>query len=176
MKKMTTCCPSSCPSRQATLAKACAAATFEAGPPPVAAPGTRVGSATATTPALPGTLAGTAYLVSHGGEAFPDLDLVLQRRRRHGDPRRPHQRRQHVITTTFESLPDVPVSSFTLKLPTGSNSVLAANGNLCTANLVMPTTIVAQSGRDDHAEDEDLGHQLPGADPQTPDLRHDCDA
>jgi hypothetical protein len=52
----------------------------------------------------------------------------------------------NIITTTFESLPDVPVSSFAMKLPAGSNSVLAANGNLCTANLVMPTTIVAQSG------------------------------
>ena len=27
---------------------------------------------------LPGQLKGSAYLVSHGGEAFPDLDLVLE--------------------------------------------------------------------------------------------------
>ena len=32
---------------------------------------------TAKTPLLPGTLSGPAVLVSHGGEAFPDLDLIL---------------------------------------------------------------------------------------------------
>jgi len=51
-----------------------------------------------------------------------------------------------ITTTTFAATPDVPVSSFTLKLPTGPHSALAANGNLCTQKLVMPTTMVAQNG------------------------------
>jgi hypothetical protein len=145
IKKIVTSLPKQLPSRQATFKLACVAATFEANP--AACPsGSRVGSASATTPVLPGTLSGTVYFVSHGGEAFPDLDTVLQ-----GDGITTilvgHTNVANgIITTTFESLPDVPVSSFTMKLPTGSNSVLAANGNLCTANLVMPTTIVAQSG------------------------------
>jgi hypothetical protein len=137
--------PKQLPARQATFKLACVAATFEANPGNCPA-GSRVGSATATTPVLPGTLAGTVYFVSHGGEAFPDIDAVLQ-----GDGITTilvgHTKvTSGIVTTTFESLPDVPVSSFAMKLPTGSNSVLAANGNLCTANLVMPTTIVAQSG------------------------------
>jgi hypothetical protein len=145
IKKIVTSLPKQLPARQATFKLACVAATFEANPGACPS-GSRVGSATATTPALPGTLAGTVYFVSHGGEAFPDLDTVLQ-----GDGITTilvgHTNvANNIITTTFESLPDVPVSSFTMKLPTGSNSVLAANGNLCTANLVMPTTIVAQSG------------------------------
>jgi hypothetical protein len=145
IRKIVTSLPKQLPSRQATFKLACVAATFEANP--AACPsGSKVGSATATTPALPGTLSGTVFFVSHGGEAFPDLDTVLQ-----GDGITTilvgHTNVvNNIITTTFESLPDVPVSSFTMKLPTGSNSVLAANGNLCRSNLTMPTTIVAQSG------------------------------
>jgi hypothetical protein len=51
-----------------------------------------------------------------------------------------------ITSTKFEALPDVPISSFALNLPIGPHSVLAANGNLCTSKLTMPTTIVAQSG------------------------------
>ncbi len=145
IKKIVTSLPKQLPARQATFKLACVAATFEANPATCPS-GSRVGSATATTPALPGTLAGTVYFVSHGGEAFPDIDTVLQ-----GDGITTilvgHTNVvNNIITTTFESLPDVPVSSFTMKLPTGSNSVLAANGNLCRSNLTMPTTILAQSG------------------------------
>jgi hypothetical protein len=49
-------------------------------------------------------------------------------------------------TTTFKTVPDVPVGSFELKLPQGKYSALAANGNLCKQKLVMPTRLVAQNG------------------------------
>ena len=76
-------------------------------------------------------MTGSAYLVSHGGEAFPDLDLVLE-----ADGVRVilvgHTKITKGITTTyFQTLPDVPVTSITVNLPTGPNSALAANGNLC---------------------------------------------
>jgi hypothetical protein len=137
--------PKQLPARQATFKLACVAATFEANPAACPA-GSRIGSATATTPVLPGTLAGTVYFVSHGGEAFPDIDVVLQGAGVTTILTGHTNVANNIITTTFDSLPDVPVSSFTMKLPTGSNSVLAANGNLCASNLVMPTTIVAQNG------------------------------
>ncbi|HWX46275.1 MAG TPA: hypothetical protein VNY52_13270 [Solirubrobacteraceae bacterium] len=147
IKQVMTMLPKQLPVRLSTLSKACPAATFEAG----AAPGgcskeANVGTVKATTPALPGTLTGPAYLVSHGGEAYPNLDLILQ-----GDGVTVilvgHTKVSNsIITTTFESLPDVPISSFSLYLPSAPNSVLAANGNLCTSNLVMPTTIVGQNG------------------------------
>ncbi len=35
---------------------------------------------------------------------------------------------------------------FELKLPQGPDSALAANGNLCTSKLVMPTTFVGANG------------------------------
>jgi hypothetical protein len=135
--------------RQSALEKACPAAAFEMGPPPGAcASSAQVGSVTVTTPVLPGALVGPAYLISHGGEAFPDLDLIL-----HGDGvevalvGHTHISSAGVITSTFESIPDVPVASAIVKLPVGANSALAANnGRLCAANLRAPTTIIAQSG------------------------------
>jgi hypothetical protein len=51
-----------------------------------------------------------------------------------------------ITTSTFESLPDVPISSVVVTLPIGPTSALAANGPLCGAKLLAPTTIIAQSG------------------------------
>jgi hypothetical protein len=140
--------PKQLPSRLTTLQKACTAASFEAAlPPGSCAAVARVGGVTVTTPVLPGVLKGPAYLISHGGEAFPDLDLVLQ-----GDGLEvvlvghTHISHNGITTSTFEALPDVPISSVEVDLPMGANSALATNGRLCHAGLTAPTTIIAQSG------------------------------
>ncbi len=137
--------PAQLPSRLTTLQKACQEATFAAGP--AACPSaSKVGSATVSTPVLPTKLSGPAYLVSHGGAAFPDLDLILE-----GSGVRVilvgnTNIKGGVTTSTFASVPDVPVSSFSLSLPTGPNSALSAYGNMCAKPLLMPTTITAQNG------------------------------
>ncbi len=143
--------PKKLAARITTLRKACPAASFEAGPPPGGcSKEARVGSATVTTPVLPGQLTGPAYLVSHGGEAYPDLDVILS-----GDNGvevvlvgHTHISAAGILSSSFESLPDVPISSFALSIPKALNSVLTdnRNGSLCGSNLVMPTTIVSQSG------------------------------
>jgi hypothetical protein len=134
--------------RFSTIQKACPAATFEAGPPPGGcAKSSIVGSATVSTPVLPDPLKGEAYFVSHAAESFPDIELVL-----HGDGvtvvlvGHTHIADSSITTSTFESLPDVPISSVVVSLPVGPDSALAANGALCRAKLLAPTTIVAQSG------------------------------
>ena len=134
--------------RLTTLQKACLAAEFEAGPPPgTCKPTARVGTVTVNTPVLPDPLKGNAYFVSHGAASFPDLDLVLQ-----GDGVKvvlvghTHIARSSITTSTYETLPDVPISSAVVRLPVGSNSAVTANGPLCGANLIAPTTIIAQSG------------------------------
>ncbi len=131
--------------RQSTLKYACPEATFAAALS--ACPrDSKVGTATVTTPVLPGSLSGHAYLVSHGGAAFPDLDLVLD-----GDGVQVILVGNNVVSkgllhTTFAAIPDAPVSTFALNLEMGPNSALAANGNLCAKALLVPTTITAQSG------------------------------
>ncbi len=140
--------PKQLPSRLTTLQKACVAASFEAALPPGNCAHTAdVGTVSVTTPVLPGTLTGPAYLISHGGESFPDLDLVLK-----GDGvevvlvGHTHISNAGITTSTFESLPDVPISSVTVDLPMGPDSALATDGRLCKTKLLAPTTMIAQSG------------------------------
>ena len=116
--------------------------------PAACPPVSMIGVAKAVSPVLPVPLIGPAYLVSHGGAAFPDLDLVLQ-----GEGVRLdltgsiNISRQGITSSTFASIPDAPISSFELQLPEGLHSALAAIGNLCAKALTMPTTIIGQSGR-----------------------------
>ncbi len=138
--------PKQLPARLTTLQKACPAATFEANP---AACTTQslVGMARASTPVLPVPLTGPAYFVSHGGEAFPNLIVVLQgygvRIDLIGDT---FISKQGITSSTFTNVPDVQVSSFELYLPEGPNSALAANGNLCKQKLTLPADFTAQDG------------------------------
>jgi hypothetical protein len=137
--------PTRLPSRLSTLQKACPEKTF-ASDPYHCPSGSFVGGVRANTPTLAAKLKGPAILVSHGGEAFPDLDLLLE-----GEGVRVilvgnTKITKGVTTTNFANTPDVPVSSITVNLPVGPHSALAANGDLCKSKLVMPTTIVAQNG------------------------------
>jgi hypothetical protein len=144
--------PKRLPSRLKTLQKACVAATFEANP--ANCPATSVvGHAKAITPILPVPLEGPAYFVSHGGEAFPSLIVVLQGYGITVDLVGTTFISKHGITSsTFKTVPDVPVGSFELTLPEGPTSALAAGGNrnLCEGKLEMPTEFVAQNGATIH--------------------------
>jgi hypothetical protein len=138
--------PKALPSRLTTLQKACPAAKFDANPASCPADSV-VGVAKATTPVLPVPLIGPAYFVSNGGEAFPNLIVVLQgygvRINLVGDT---FISKQGITSSTFTNVPDVQVNSFELYLPTGPDSALAANGNLCKQKLRMPSLFTAQDG------------------------------
>ncbi len=139
------------PGRLTTLQHACTASVFDVNP--ASCPATSiVGMATADTPLLAHPLTGPAYLLARGGAAFPDIALVLQGEGivvyldgnmdiKHG-----------LTSATFNSIPDLPIATFTVAFPEGPHSILGTNipararGSLCGQSLIMPTALTAQNG------------------------------
>lgn len=124
--------PKQMPSRLETLQQACTEKQFNANPAdcPKAAV---IGHATATTPILPEPLTGPMIFVSHGGEAFPSLILVLQGYGFTIDIVGSTfiNEKTGITSTTFKTIPDEPVGTFQLTMPQGRYSALAASANLC---------------------------------------------
>ena len=122
--------PIALPSRLTTLQKACTEAQFAANP--AGCPeGSYVGVVKAVTPVLHSPLTGPAILVSHGGEAFPDLDVILQGEGVRIDLTGNTQIKKGITYSKFETVPDAPISSFELYLPEGPHSILATTAPLC---------------------------------------------
>jgi hypothetical protein len=137
--------PRQLPSRLETLHGACLAAVFEVDPAKCPARAV-VGHARVTTPLLPVPLTGNAYFVSHGGEQFPSLTMVLSGYGVTIDLVGSTLIKKGITTTTFASVPDVPFETFELTLPKGRYSALGGFGNLCKGKLTMPIEYAAQNG------------------------------
>jgi len=139
------------PGRLRTLQHACTPGIFDANP--AACPAASiVGTATAVTPLLAHPLSGPAYLLARSGATFPDLALVLQGEGivlyldgntdiKHG-----------LTSVTFNSIPDLPIATFTASFPEGPHSILGANlparahGSMCGQSPIMPIALTAQNG------------------------------
>jgi hypothetical protein len=124
--------PKQLPSRLTTLQKACSAAQFETNPAACPA-ASKIGYAVVHTPLIPVPLQGPAIFVSHGGEGWPSLVLVLQGYGITIDLTGSTLIKNGVTSTTFKTVPDQPFSSFELTLPEGPYSALTAIANLCSA-------------------------------------------
>ena len=136
--------------RLTTLQQACPDTVFDANPASCPA-ASIVGGAAAATPVLAHPLTGPVYLVSHGA-AFPDLAVVLR-----GEGIVIYldgnlDLKQRLTSATFNSIPDIPIDTFTIDFPEGPHSLLAADvptrtkGSMCGQRLIMPTAITGQNG------------------------------
>ncbi len=143
--------PKQLPARLTTLQKACPASVFNVNPSACPA-ASAIGTAIARTPVLTNPLTGPVYLVSHGGVAFPDAVIVLQ-----GEGITLYldgntNIKKGITSSTFNSVPDAPITSFETTLPEGSHSAFAtdiptkAKGSMCGQSLTMPTVLTGQNG------------------------------
>jgi hypothetical protein len=142
--------PTTINARLPVINRACTRAQFEA----ARCEGARAGTAVAKTPLLRDPLRGGVFFVRNG-RPLPDLFISL-----HGDvdfdligrvsiPGGKH------LATTFDAVPDVPVTSFTLKLVAGSHGPVGAATNLCSRrarNAKARIDYIGQSGKAKHVE------------------------
>ncbi len=106
------------------------------------------GAATATSPLVDYTLEGNVYLRSSSHQ-LPDLVAAL-----HGPPSQPIAvdavgRVDSIkggIRTTFEGLPDLPVSSFVLSMQGGKKGLLQNSTNICKTTNRATALLAAQNG------------------------------
>jgi hypothetical protein len=120
--------PGTINARMEVLRKGCPLADYEAGR---CGAGARIGSATANTPLLPNQLKGAAYLVRNPARRLPDVVVQLR-----GDVAfdlvgKVRVSRDFRLVTNFDTIPDVPLSRFQLKLP-AANSPISTVVGLCT--------------------------------------------
>jgi hypothetical protein len=106
----------------------------------------RVGTARAVTPILPEPLSGPVYIVQQAANPLPKLAVFLD-----GlvsielDAQNSIEKLQ--IVNTFDAVPDVPLTSFELKIDGGRNGVLKNFSSLCEKQLRGDVTFTAHSGK-----------------------------
>jgi hypothetical protein len=105
----------------------------------------KVGTAVAVTPLLDAPLSGSVYLRSSSHQ-LPDLVASLEGQIDIELSGRIDTVRGGALRTSFETVPDAPVSSFTLNLAGGSRGLLVNSSGLCGKPKRATTTMVGQNG------------------------------
>jgi hypothetical protein len=105
-----------------------------------------LGTAKAESPLLEKPLEGTVYLASGYGHKLPDVLAALKGQvniNLDGIVSSFHQR----LRTTFKTVPDVPVTKFTLNLLGGKRGLLVNSANLCKGAQLATVEMTGQNNR-----------------------------
>jgi hypothetical protein len=109
-------------------------------------PTSRVGTAKAVTPILPEPLSGPVYVVQQVANPLPKLAVFLDGLVSIELDAQNSIDKLHIVNT-FDSLPDVPLTSFELKINGGRNGVLKNFTSLCERRLRGEVAFTAHSGK-----------------------------
>jgi hypothetical protein len=138
--------PRALPSNSVGLNQACSQDAFNAGRCGKRA---KIATAKATSPFVTGTLSGPVYLVKRppGEKGLPRLVVQLRGPLSIDMVGNIKIGKGNKIATTFGTVPDVPVTKFSLSFHSGKYGIVAANTNLCARKLFAPTEIRGQNGK-----------------------------
>ena len=138
--------PRALPSNSIGLNQACSQADFDAGRCGKRA---KIATAKATSPFVTGSLRGPVYLVKRppGQRGLPRLVVQLRGPLSIDIVGDIKIGKGNKIATTFGTVPDVPVTKFSLSFHSGRFGIIAANTNLCARKLFAPTDMRGQNGK-----------------------------
>jgi hypothetical protein len=109
-------------------------------------PSSQVGTAQAVTPVLPEPLSGPVYIVQQADNPLPKLIVYLDGLV--SISLQAQNEIQHVqIVNTFDGVPDVPLTSFELRINGGRNGILKNFSSLCEKERRGEATFTAHSGK-----------------------------
>jgi hypothetical protein len=126
------------------LGRACTQAQFDAGH---CGRGARAGSAVAVTPLLRDPLRGSAFFVKNPHRILPDLVVALRGQVAVDLVGKVSVGRGNRLTTRFDTIPDVAIRKFALRLVAGTNGPLGTTTNLCGAKARKATASIGFRGQ-----------------------------
>jgi hypothetical protein len=135
--------PRALPSNSIGLNQACSQAAFDAGRCGRRA---KIAAAKATSPFVTRSLRGPVYLVKQE-RRLPKLVVQLRGPLSIDMVGQIKIGRGNKIATTFGTVPDLPVTRFSLSFHSGRFGIVAANTNLCARKLFAPTELRGQNGK-----------------------------
>lgn len=94
-----------------------------------------IGTATAITPLLRDPLRGNAFFVRNPARRIPDIVIALKGQVDVDVTGKVTVSRDLTLATAFDTIPDVPITKFTLDLVAGRRGPIGTIGNLCSARV-----------------------------------------
>jgi hypothetical protein len=131
------------PSNSIGLNQACSQSAYDAGRCGSRA---KIATAKATSPFVTRQLSGPVYLVKQT-RGLPKLVVQLRGPLSLDMTGNIKIGKGNKIATTFGTVPDVPVTKFSLSFHSGRYGIVAANANLCARKLFAPTELRGQNGK-----------------------------